>query len=311
MKMTLRTLAAIAAIAASAATLARADSSRDVTITEARANADNTILQVTGANFSGGTPKLTLGKTATPLTITLATPTQIEALLPAGFAPGSYLLTLTVSKHKKDKGDDSEDNRGDEFWVTLGAAGPQGPIGAIGPQGLAGATGAQGPAGPQGQTGPAGSQGPIGATGPAGSQGPMGAMGPAGQQGLAGAKGDSGSQGPAGATGPQGPQGATGPQGPAGGASSRVLITKDFTVPAASSWRDNLICPADFHNIVTGGAFVHDAPPGTIGIFEPPGSLIDSAPLTTVGWTVTARNDTGRPFNAITVTFTMRAICTN
>jgi hypothetical protein len=181
MNKSLRTLAAIAALAVVvAAPPARADSSRDVVITEVRANEATTALQVIGANFSGGTPKLTLGMLAAPLTITLATPTQIEALLPAGIAPGTYLLTLTVSKGRKEKSNDSDDNRGDEFWVTLGAAGTPGKDGAAGKDGLAGPMGPIGPQGASGATGPQGPAGPTGATGSQGLTGPAGAQGPAG-----------------------------------------------------------------------------------------------------------------------------------
>jgi len=96
-----------------------------------------------------------LGIGAAPLAIILLTPTRIEAALPAGIAPGTYLLTLTVGK-QKDKAGGSEDRLSDEFWVTLGAQGPTGPQGPAGP---AGATGQQGLAGPVGATGP---QGPPG-----------------------------------------------------------------------------------------------------------------------------------------------------
>lgn len=178
MNTILRTLAALAAFTVVAT--ARADSPHEVVITEARANESGTALQVTGVNFSGGTPKLTLGMLAAPLIITHATPTQIEALLPAGIAPGTYLLTLSVSR-KKDSSKDSDDNRGDEFWVTLGAAGTPGKDGKDGKDGLPGPTG---PIGLQGATGPAGSQGPAG---PTGAAGPQGATGPAGAQGPAGA----------------------------------------------------------------------------------------------------------------------------
>jgi Collagen triple helix repeat (20 copies)/IPT/TIG domain len=197
MSMTFRTLAAIAAFAIAAGALpASADSWKDAVITEARANAANTMLTVIGANFSGGTPKLTLGSGGVPLTITLATPTQIEALLPAGVPAGSYLLTLTITKGKDKTSND--DSRGDEFWVTLGAVGPQGPAGPAGPAAKDGAIGPPGPAGLAGAAGPAGA---AGAKGDTGSQGPAGA---------AGAKGDTGSQGPAGPLGPGGPAGSTG-----------------------------------------------------------------------------------------------------
>jgi hypothetical protein len=201
MNKTLRTLAAIAAFTiASAAQLASADSSRDPVIIEVRANAANTVLQVTGANLSDRTPKLTLGAQARPLVITLLSPTRIDALLPAGISPGSYLLTLTTGK-QKDGGNDSNEDRGDEFWVTLaaaGAAGKDGATGPAGPAGPAGVTGATGAMGPQGLTGPVG---PAGATGPQGSNGAAGPVGATGPQGPAG---------PAGAIGPQGPSGTGG-----------------------------------------------------------------------------------------------------
>ena len=60
----------------------------------------------------------------------------------------------------------------DEFWLTLGAVGPQGPAGANGATGPAGATGTQGPAGAVGPAGPQGPQGATGATGPQGPPGP-------------------------------------------------------------------------------------------------------------------------------------------
>ena len=169
MNRTLSGLAAIALVALSgAAPSAGADSARDPVITEARANDANTILQVVGTDLSGGAPRLTLGTQAAPLVVTLATSTRIEALLPPGVPPGTYLLTLTIGKYRDRKSSDSEGPRGDEFWVTLGAQGPSGPQGIAGP---AGATGQQGLAGPPG---PAGPQGVAGATGPAGPQGPPG-----------------------------------------------------------------------------------------------------------------------------------------
>ena len=148
MTKTLRGLAAIAAVAHLAvAPAALADSARDPVITEARANEANTMLQVIGTSLSGGTPLLTLGTQAAPLVVTLATPTRIEALLPPGIAPGTYLLTLTTGKQRQTKGSDAEGPRGDVFWVTLGAQGSAGPQGPAGP---AGATGQQGLAGPPG-----------------------------------------------------------------------------------------------------------------------------------------------------------------
>ena len=68
--------------------------------------------------------------------------------MPAGFAAGSYSLTVTNSN-----------SQSAAFSVTIGAVGPTGPHGPAGP------AGAQGPAGPTGAQGPAGPQGPPGAPG--------------------------------------------------------------------------------------------------------------------------------------------------
>lgn len=157
---------AMAALAVmSMSTGANADSTPLPVISEVRANSSNTLLHVIGANFSGGTLQITLGNGGIPLLITLATPTQIDAVLPAGIPSGSYLLTLTISK-KTGKPDDTSDVRVDEFWVTLGATGPQG---SAGPQGPAGKDGAMGPAGPQGPVGVPGATGAVGPRGPAGA----------------------------------------------------------------------------------------------------------------------------------------------
>lgn len=190
MTNSIRTRAAIAALALALAALpSLADSSKDPVIAEVRANAANTALTISGANLDGGLPRVTLGVSATPLAVTSASSTQLVAQLPVGLAPGSYLLTLSIAR-KKDKSDD--DSRADEFWVTLGAVGPQGPAGpaakdgAMGPAGPVGATGPQGPAGMAGKDGATGPAGKDGATGPAGqvgAPGPVGPMGPAGQAG--------------------------------------------------------------------------------------------------------------------------------
>ena len=170
-----RTIGALAAAAFMAfAPVANADSGRDPVISEARANEAQTHLLVTGSALPTRGPRLTLGVGTAPLVVTLATSTRIEALLPVGIVPGTYLLSLTGSQAS---GSDSEGPRGDEFWVTIGAQGP------AGPQGPTGATGAQGLPGPSGPIGPMGPSGPAGANGPAG---PTGATGPAGPVGAAG-----------------------------------------------------------------------------------------------------------------------------
>jgi hypothetical protein len=85
---------------------------------------------------------------------------RLVATLPAGFAAGSYSLSVTNSN-----------GQAATLSVTVGAvgpAGPQGPAGAQGPSGPAG------PTGPQGVAGPTGPQGPVGPTGATGPQGPPG-----------------------------------------------------------------------------------------------------------------------------------------
>jgi len=136
-------------------------------------SADSGLVSLTmiGSNFS--TVKkldVLMAGVATPLPIVSMTDTALVARLPAGIAPGSYLVTVD----------------GKKFFVTLGA------VGATGPMGPAGA------AGPAGATGPTGAAGPVGAPGPAGATGPSGATGPTGPTG---ATGDTGPSGPAGTTG--------------------------------------------------------------------------------------------------------------
>lgn len=128
-------------------------------ITEARADAG--IVRITGTDLGGAAPRASLG--SVPLVIVAASATQIDALLPPGLAPGSYLLSLAFGN--------KANAPYDEFWITIGAAGPQGP---------AGKDGATGPAGPQGPQGVAGKEGATGSMGPQGPSGPPGPQGPAG-----------------------------------------------------------------------------------------------------------------------------------
>ncbi len=155
-----------------------ADSSKAPVITSVRATPTG-LLQVFGSNFSGGAPTVRLGTLAAPLAVTTATATQIDVAMPGGIAPGGYLLSLSIAK-KNGKEGNGEDVLSDEFWVTIGAAGPtgpQGPAGAPGPMGATGLPGPVGPAGPAGAAGPQGPQGKDGATGPSGPQGPAGPPG--------------------------------------------------------------------------------------------------------------------------------------
>jgi hypothetical protein len=219
-----------------------ADSSRDPAITEARA--DGGLLHILGLNLGGARPQVTLGTLS--LSVVSVTATQIDALVPASVVPGSYLLTVTFGKSKSG-GDD--EGKSDEFWVTIGAAGPTG------------ATGAAGPAGVPGPSGPVGAQGAQGSAGLAGSPGlagPAGAQGPAGPAGAQGPVGPAGAQGPAGPAGARGATGATGPQGPAGAAGTLTSFLADSGPPRDITVFDGEVtlvatCPSG--SVVTGGGY--------------------------------------------------------
>jgi hypothetical protein len=167
-----RKLAAVLAVALAGLGMVGAmasESSKAPVITSVRATPTG-LLQVFGSNFSGGAPTVRLGTLAAPLAVTTATATQIDVAMPGGIAPGGYLLTLSIAK-KNGKEGNGEDVLSDEFWVTIGAAGPTGPQGPAGAPGPMGATGLAGPAGPAGPQGPAGKDGATGPQGPAGPAG--------------------------------------------------------------------------------------------------------------------------------------------
>lgn len=216
------------------------------------------LLRITGFNFGSVAPTITLGGRV--LRVVAITSTGVDAALP-DMAPGSYLLTLSVGS--------GGSQRSDDFWVALGAIGPQGPAGAngaVGPQGLtgpAGATGQQGPAGPSGLQGVAGAQGPAGPAGPRGPEGPSGANG---------APGDAGPQGPAGAQGP------VGPQGPAGSGSTPSTSLQSVSRRWASG--------DDWVQVTV------DCPPGSVrtaGHAAVVGYDIFSHGPTTTGWQATVK----------------------
>jgi hypothetical protein len=181
--------------------------------------------------------------------IGIPTATEIMAELPAGYQPGTYLLTVS-------RGSGSVKN--DTFNLAIGAAGPPGPAG------QKGETGAQGPQGKQGIPGLQGLPGADGLKGDKGDKGDPGipglvargewsigvkdykqndvvtntgstwrclaatcaagidpsatnvewellaASGNAGPEGPQGLQGSQGEQGPIGPMGPQGPQGEQG-----------------------------------------------------------------------------------------------------
>jgi hypothetical protein len=181
----------------------------------------NGLLRIYGFNFGGTATAITLAGRV--LRVVAATSTGVDAELP-DMAPGSYLLTLTVGS--------GGSQRNDEFWVTLGAVGPQGPAGADG------AIGPQGPAGPAGATGQQGLAGPVG------------------PQGMPGAQGATGPQGAAGPEGPPGPIGPAGPQGPGAAAGFQVFeVSSDPVLLAVFDFLETttVSCPAG--SVVTGGGY--------------------------------------------------------
>ena len=110
--------------------VAHADNAPPPIMTEAGTDSMLSILTVKGANF-GTNGELKLAPYGS-LQLESYTSNLITADLPPGVSAGSYLLTLTVA------------NKTEEFWVTLGAVGPQGPAG---PSGLAALAGMSCPSG--------------------------------------------------------------------------------------------------------------------------------------------------------------------
>lgn len=134
-------------------------------IESATVNLTAKTLTLSGTSF-GSSPKVSVG--AVSLTVSSASSTKIVAAFPAasppsGFTPGDYLVTVSFKTGLPAVS-----------VVTMGAAGPAGPIGPQGP------AGAQGPVGATGSQGPAGATGQAGPPGPPGQQGPTGSTGPAG-----------------------------------------------------------------------------------------------------------------------------------
>ncbi len=172
-----------------------------------------TSIEIVGEDllFGSDGPVVMLGEYVDPLVI-VGVPTDevIVALLPENIVAGDYLLTVSNGNGQ---------SQNDEYDLTIGAVGPQGPQGEPGPQGPHGEPGPAGPAGDPGPAGADGAQGPQGLQGepgPAGIPGKQGPPGPEGPEGQAGPKGDRGPGGPIGPVGPPGPEGDQGPVGPRG-----------------------------------------------------------------------------------------------
>ncbi|MBE9549832.1 MAG: collagen-like protein, partial [Proteobacteria bacterium] len=129
-----------------------------------------------------------------PQTISLHTSCSEPLVL--GDIYGSMTLVAMVTEEAL--GPTTQD---DEYDLTIGAVGPEGPQGV---QGKLGDTGAQGVQGKLGDTGAQGVQGKLGDTGAQGVQGKLGDTGAQGVQGKLGDTGPQGVQGKLGDTGPQG-----------------------------------------------------------------------------------------------------------
>lgn len=244
-------------------------------VTHAVATVDAQLLVIDGQYFvwaNDDQPVVTLA--GATLTILNVTDTEIQVMLPAGIAPGDYLLKVS-------RGSGAVQN--DAFALTIGAVGPQGPPGMTGPpgpQGEKGEQGEHGDRGPRGLTwkgswqaaaeyqpddgvGYAGSSwvalrassgvepmegmdwSMMAAKGDKGDRGEEGAQGPQGVQGAQGEKGDKGDQGTQGIQGiqgTQGPQGERGPQGPAGppGPAADAALDEDTFVARITPAFSNL-----------------------------------------------------------------------
>jgi hypothetical protein len=183
-----------------------------VVVSVAATDAGATTLFLAGSGFHADS-RVLLGSQPLAVLAVATDGSTLTAQLPAGLAPGTYLVTLVTGPGQVQQA---------AFAVTLGAVGPQGDPGPAGPEGAAGPAGSPGPAGPAGPAGPSGAAGAKGADGAPGPAGANGAAGPAGAPGPAGPAGAAGTPGAIGPAGPQGPQGvpgaagAPGPQGVAG-----------------------------------------------------------------------------------------------
>jgi hypothetical protein len=126
-----------------------------LTILEAFVDSGRGQIHVFGRGF-GSAPDVRLG--GIELGIVASTDHIITAILP-GFPDGSYRLRVA-------RGPGDGASQSDEFEVTIGVVGPEGPQGLRGPQGSQGPEGPEGPQGAQGPAGPQGSPGPSGPIGP-------------------------------------------------------------------------------------------------------------------------------------------------
>jgi Collagen triple helix repeat (20 copies) len=163
-RLALWTLACLLAAAPAIA----AGPGRHLEITEVAVDFGTSTIAITGQDFDFGGG----------LTVSLGEIGDVTALCTADFTPpqtitcdfsivgmpadGDYLLTVATGNGQ---------SQNDEYDLTIGATGAQGPQGEPGPQGPQGDPGPQGPQGAQGDPGPQGSQGDPGPEGPPGPAG--------------------------------------------------------------------------------------------------------------------------------------------
>jgi hypothetical protein len=178
---------------------------------------DPTSITIVGTDFIFGpeAPTVTLGEYMDPLVI-VGVPTNetIVALLPENIVAGDYLLTVATGTGQ---------SQTDEYDLTIGAVGPQGPQGERGPQGEQGSQGEQGTQGVPGERGAPGNDGAPGLPGSPGTSCTVSQS-----DGSATISCEDGREATVydGAEGPEGQQGEQGLPGPAGQANlpDRYLI---------------------------------------------------------------------------------------
>jgi len=115
------------------------------------------VVTITGQNLAGSRPPI-VSLSGQPLQMRAWNAEGLQAVLPAGLSPGTYLIEVANG---------SGANNFATADITIGAIGPAGPAGPRGPAGPAGPVGPVGPVGPSGLQGVKGDTGP---TGPPGGQ---------------------------------------------------------------------------------------------------------------------------------------------
>ena len=148
----------------------------DVVVSSVAVDDASRTLTIRGSGFLSAKPQrdvtqVFLGESAVPLLVGKLTANEVIASWTLDFAPGTYPLTIGFGTGAKDS---------DQVWISLGAAGPQGPAGPKGDKGDPGPKGDKGDPGLKGDAGAKGDPGPKGDKGDAGPQGPQGIQGPAG-----------------------------------------------------------------------------------------------------------------------------------